>query len=514
MASLVKSLAATWLLVAALPHQVVAQSSDGTADSNGCTRSVINGFQNPSFETGDMSSWTQMSARNVPLTGEVLRGGAEDGDYFYRVQPTNIWSYLMQPVTGFDLTSTYTMTVSYKFELTGPAPALPQYNCYLGLGLDGWGFWPVPQRTTVLPSAHGTDPDWSTYTISFKPKATSQLVYFDFACADSMVLMSVDNFQLSMGEIESCPVSTPTVSPTSVSLTAVSTPVASSTNVISPPALSSSTAVPSSSAVPSNSAVPSSFASSSGTQSSIMPSKPATPPVLTPSVGLSSSSAPVKISVSTPQSALPASGTIVINSSSAQPSSFMTRSSFTVMSEKTPIKTPSTPFVLRPTPASSFIVSTSQRTSPVVSLTTSIILSTRVSTITSCPTAQPHCPVQSRTTSITTETVVAYTTTCPAKSTQSDQAPSTESTSSIFSTRLATVTRCPGHSKYCPLPQRKTTITTETILVSTTVVPVEATRTVTATVYVTAAAPEMSTHTTTVFVTETQIAFVTSCPGV
>ncbi|KAJ5473460.1 hypothetical protein N7475_003026 [Penicillium sp. IBT 31633x] len=95
-------------------------------------------------------------------------------------------------------------------------------------------------------------------------------------------------------------------------------------------------------------------------------------------------------------------------------------------------------------------------------------MTTRTSTITACPSSVVHCPAASKTTFVTTETVVLSTTVCPATET-AEPIQATQVTSSIFSTRTATITACPDHQLYCALPQRKTQLVTETLLVSTTV---------------------------------------------
>ncbi|GLA65755.1 hypothetical protein AtubIFM55763_004476 [Aspergillus tubingensis] len=96
------------------------------------------------------------------------------------------------------------------------------------------------------------------------------------------------------------------------------------------------------------------------------------------------------------------------------------------------------------------------------------------------------------TTSVTTETIVVSTTICPvteaAGMTRTDSVSSTVTdsaankghgsggldftTSTVFSTRTATVTACPSSVTNCPLKSKTTYVTTETLVVSTTVCPV------------------------------------------
>ncbi|KAF5858366.1 hypothetical protein ETB97_004444 [Aspergillus alliaceus] len=126
--------------------------------------------------------------------------------------------------------------------------------------------------------------------------------------------------------------------------------------------------------------------------------------------------------------------------------------------------------------------------------TTSIILSTRTTTITACTSTVPNCPASAKNTSVTTETLVISIAACPITITQSlpttgpsvtessypDQASGgrATTTSTIFSTRTATITACPSSIPNCPASTRSTLVTTETPVVSTTVHPVAAAPTV------------------------------------
>lgn len=146
-------------------------------------------------------------------------------------------------------------------------------------------------------------------------------------------------------------------------------------------------------------------------------------------------------------------------------------------------------------PQSNIFTSSSAATfaeSSTLQLTTSAVLSTRTATITACPSAVPDCPPRSRTTLVTTETIVVSTTVCPvteaARATRTDSASPTATdtavnnghgsggaeltTSTVFSTRTATITACPSSVTNCPLRSKTTYVTTETLVVSTTVCPV------------------------------------------
>ncbi|KAJ5903100.1 hypothetical protein N7504_005483 [Penicillium tannophilum] len=122
---------------------------------------------------------------------------------------------------------------------------------------------------------------------------------------------------------------------------------------------------------------------------------------------------------------------------------------------------------------------------------TSTILSTRTATITACPSSVTNCPASEESTYVTTETIIVSTTVCPV--TETAHATSTGSnysgsngagesqplseqltTSTILSTRTATITACPSSVTSCPASEKSTYVTTETVVVSTTVCPVTA----------------------------------------
>ncbi|KAJ5860519.1 uncharacterized protein N7529_007829 [Penicillium soppii] len=157
------------------------------------------------------------------------------------------------------------------------------------------------------------------------------------------------------------------------------------------------------------------------------------------------------------------------------------------------------------------------------SFTTSTIFSTRTTTITACPSSVLDCPASSKTTSITTETIIVSTTICPVTATEvattATSVPSTEAagnlfvsesltvsqygitiasslpsasnitdsvgtdivmytTSTVFSTRTATIVACPSNVLDCPASSKTPSMTTETILLSTTICPITATASV------------------------------------
>ncbi|EMR63275.1 putative glycoside hydrolase family 18 protein [Eutypa lata UCREL1] len=119
---------------------------------------------------------------------------------------------------------------------------------------------------------------------------------------------------------------------------------------------------------------------------------------------------------------------------------------------------------------SSSVTGASSSSASTTAYTTSTVMNTVTYTITSCAPTVTNCPVGS----VTTETIAISTTVCPVTATS--QQPTTEvpvTTSTIYSTRVATVTKCPASVTNCPVGS----VTTETIAISTTVCPVTETST-------------------------------------
>ncbi|KAI2781442.1 glycoside hydrolase superfamily [Daldinia loculata] len=98
--------------------------------------------------------------------------------------------------------------------------------------------------------------------------------------------------------------------------------------------------------------------------------------------------------------------------------------------------------------------------------TTSTVYSTTVYTVTSCAPSVTNCPAKG---SVVTETIALYTTVCPVAETQKPtQTPTAVPyTSIIYSTRISTITKCPPSVTNCPVGS----VTTETIAIETTIVP-------------------------------------------
>lgn len=127
--------------------------------------------------------------------------------------------------------------------------------------------------------------------------------------------------------------------------------------------------------------------------------------------------------------------------------------------------------------------------------TTSTVYTSHVHTVTACPSSVKNCPSSEKTTYVTTETVIDYTTVCPVAESASRTGAATKpaetgssqtltsaggdeyTTSTVYTTRVSTVTACPSSVKDCPASERTTYVTTDTIIDYTTVCPVTATAT-------------------------------------
>ncbi|RYO85571.1 hypothetical protein DL766_005868 [Monosporascus sp. MC13-8B] len=106
--------------------------------------------------------------------------------------------------------------------------------------------------------------------------------------------------------------------------------------------------------------------------------------------------------------------------------------------------------------------------------TTSTHMTTITYTVTSCAPTVTDCPGKG---AVVTEEIPLYTTVCPVTKTETGK-PSTKSeppmtTSTIYSTRVETVTKCPPSVTDCPVGS----VTTQTVAIGTTVCPVTGTET-------------------------------------
>ncbi|PWY85861.1 hypothetical protein BO94DRAFT_99212 [Aspergillus sclerotioniger CBS 115572] len=104
-------------------------------------------------------------------------------------------------------------------------------------------------------------------------------------------------------------------------------------------------------------------------------------------------------------------------------------------------------------------------------MTTSTIFTTSTVTITSCPSTITDCPASKRTTYLTTETILVSTTVCPITAAATATATDDGSyTSTILTTRTTTITSCAATVTNCPARSQTTYISTQTLVAGTTII--------------------------------------------
>ncbi|KAK4085985.1 CAZyme family GH18 [Purpureocillium lilacinum] len=260
--------------------------------------------------------------------------------------------------------------------------------------------------------------------------------------------------------------STSKVSSTSVSSTSKVSSTESSTSKASSTSVSSTSKV--SSTESSTSKASSTSASSTSKASSTSPSS--TIETTTSKVSSTSVSSTSKVSSSTAVSSTKES------SSTAKPTSVTTTT--TGVTVTPPVTTSTTPVTSIASSTSKW--SNSTITSHSVSMTTSTVYTTTVHTVTKCPPYVTNCPEGGY---VTTETIPIYTTVCPVTETEAPKPPKPThtkpsssaawTTSTVYTTKIHTVTACPPQVTNCPVGH----VTTETIPWYTTVCPVTETET-------------------------------------
>ncbi|PYI14795.1 hypothetical protein BO99DRAFT_446655 [Aspergillus violaceofuscus CBS 115571] len=443
---------------------VVGVFAHSVAASVTCSNEVVNAFTNPSFETGDASDWTAWIASATATTmGDVLSGDASDGTYYLSINADPYyWKYIKQTVTGLEVGKTYSLSVDYK--VTAAAASIPTiYNtCNLGWMLDRWGSF--FDRTTTAATLSGGEAEWATYTAAFTPTSSSHTMMFLFACNDyTTFTFDLDNFLLPVSTQQVCTTSAEVVTPTTslVAISPSSVPASSAVSASATPSSAVSPASPiSSPVVPSSSLVstpttlsPSALVTPTASVASSSSAVASTPAVSSPPIISASSSVSIPIirpSQSTANSLIPPRSSPIRSLSSVVPSS----SPVVSFASSQPVVTRSagqssapgfTPFPVRtfatslsqPGRISSSApnVGSSQSSIPAVTpsisahesrttlgsasadsgaFITSTLLTTRTATVTACPSSVANCPASERTTSLTTETVVIGTTICPA----------------------------------------------------------------------------------------------------
>ncbi|KAJ5691835.1 hypothetical protein N7462_001258 [Penicillium macrosclerotiorum] len=517
------------------------------------TCTSLDTIENGSFEDGS-TSWGFASG----TSGSVVSGDAADGDYYVQTSATStsVSVLLYQRLSNLLAGNTYGVSFEYRVVPNSNSQSM---TCYFKMYMDSFTTAGLLAQTSISVTSSTTS--WSTLSGSFTPTSSGTHTFEIYGyCTGSTTYagaaIDLDNIIISGTTSSTCTTSTVTPSPTPTPTTSPSSSLSSTSAIVSSAALqSSSVAVGSSSSVISKST-----------------------PAIISSAALQSSSVAVGSSSSVISRSTPA----IVSSTALQSSSVAIRSSSSVISKSTPANVPtstssplkhlstsipnrpassmSIPFVSKPPSSysrtaksrsatlsasvppgsaapsasiplghgsSSTTVASSETYSKSLSVssatagttdfsttglattvpvpgstsdedqyTTSTVFSTRTATITACPSSVTDCPAREKITRTTTETILVSTTVCPVSAAETTHTVETGSagigsgtdsesytTSTIFSTRTATITACPSSVTDCPAREKTTYLTTETILVSTTVCPVtaaEATATVTA----------------------------------
>ncbi|KAJ6446799.1 chitinase 18-18 [Purpureocillium lavendulum] len=328
-----------------------------------------------------------------------------------------------------------------------------------------YGCGPVPTTTSTTVS--------STKTSSSSTKTSTSSSTTTTKASSTTVSSTTKASSTTSSSTSSSSSSSTSVSSTSKasSTTASSTSKASSTTVSSsttPSSTASSTSVSSTSKASSTTVSSSTTPSSTISSTSVSSTSKASSTVSSTSVASSTtvSSATESSSSSTKESS---SSSTKGTSSTAKPTSATTTDVTT--SPPVPTSTPVTSIVSSTTKWSNSTI-----TSSTVSMTTSTVYTTSVHTVTKCPPYVTNCPHGGY---VTTETIPLYTTVCPVTETPKPPKPTQTktsaawTTSTVYTTKIHTVTACPPQVTNCPVGH----VTTETIPWYTTVCPVTETET-------------------------------------
>lgn len=411
-----------------------------------CTTHEVNLLQNPSFESGSLAGWSLVEDNMVVFSDPH----AADGHYYLKraLHSNGDISGVYQPITGLVEGSTYTVSAQWRIQKPIPGRRVSCDLAFYMVGDTSTSYVGGYENLRATPE----NTAWSTVSAQFTADGSSGTFFIYLHCPKvrhHQARAALDDIKILSGETTtSCASSSTSSTATpvaSISVPSSVNPLPSST--IIPPHLS--TTKPSSS--PAATSVVSSGPSSSSIPSSIIP--PVSPSQITsPSTGspseVTSSSSLTRVTFSsrphpssrpTVRPIEPSSGPVVssVPASTEAPPSVTS----TLPSETGPAISPSA----EPTPAPSSGSgngsgndsgngsgngsgnqgspsageTTASPTAP--PLTTSTIFTTRTSTITACASTVTDCPARS--TYVTTETIVVSTTICPVEATTTNAGP-------------------------------------------------------------------------------------------
>ncbi|KAL7621316.1 Chitinase 2 [Parahypoxylon ruwenzoriense] len=341
----------------------------------------------------------------------------------------------------------------------------------------------ISSSTTVSSSSVSSSTSSTTSTASTFSSTTSTTTSSastsTSATASSYVATSTSTIASSSATTSSS-VTASSYAATSSSAIASSYVATSSSTTISSYAVTSSSAVTSSYDITSSSATASSYAVTSSSasltgssyiatsSSSAASSSTFTDSTTSSNIATSTSS---NVGTTESQTASTISSTTSSDSSSATSSdSASAHSTLSSTSSLSSTVATSSSDHLTPSSTLSYLATITTTSSSSVEYTVSTVMTTRTYTVTSCAPTVTNCPGEG---SIVTETIPLYTTVCPVTETQKKPADAPLTMSTIYSTKISTITACPPSVPNCPVGS----ITTETIAISTTVYPVAETET-------------------------------------
>ncbi|KAJ5902146.1 hypothetical protein N7495_002674 [Penicillium taxi] len=531
-------------------------------------------IENASFEDG-FTGWGFVSG----TSGSVVSGDAADGSSYLQAsdhQVTGIFIY--QHLSNLLQDNTY--TISYDYRLV-PNSDNVLMSCQLYMYMDS--FSTAGRLAQVSKTVYNQNVGWSTLSGSFTPSSSATHTFEIYAyCADGSgdyagAAIDIDNVVVSGPTSSTCTTVTPTIGSSSTPLRSLS----SSSIPFIPPKASSTSLAQSSRAVTSASATFTSIRQTSTPLVTSLTGVTASSSGAVSTGSLSTGTAAITVGAGQSSSHLIASSTRVADSSSsvvgtgslstgtAAISVGAGQSSTPLVASLTGVAASSSGVVgtgSLSTGTAAISVGTGQSSTSIVAsltgvtasssgvvgtgslstgtaattvgagqsssgnkFTTSTVLSTRTATITACPSSVTDCPAREKTTQLTTETILVSTTICPVTAVEATKTATIDAgaddenftTSTILSTRTSTITACPSSVTDCPAREKTTQLTTETIVVSTTICPVTAVKaTQTATSVATSVATNVAIdlgasdeNFTTSTILSTRIATITACPS-
>ncbi|KAL3492163.1 hypothetical protein BJX62DRAFT_236600 [Aspergillus germanicus] len=443
-----------------------------------CATSTPNPFSNPSFEDG-ITGWGFASG----TTGSVVSGDAADGSSYMETTATTSSPtvLLYQRSNEFITNGHYTASFQYRIK---PSSSHASMTCYIKAYMDS--FTTAGLLGSASQAVSSSTVGWTSLSFDYTPTTSGTHTFEIYGyCTGTTTYtgaaIDIDNVEFVGPPVTSCSTqiitltsTTTTTTTTTTTSTETSSAQTSSSSSIVSPAVSSPIPSPVTPVVTPSSSVAASSSAITSISSSSAAISPTTHRVSTPIIPASSS-----VAITSPSSSIPIAASISTGTATTTTATTTTTTMTTsaVSAGTTISASQSTTLATTTLP--------SQGTDTEGRSTTSTVLSTRTSTITACPSTITNCPASEQTTFVTTETVVASTTICPVQpqlttTITGDEAPGTpaSTTSTVFTTRTATITACPSTVPDCPARAKTTFVTTETLVVSTTICPVTATPTV------------------------------------